>query len=100
MKIKNIWILVVVVVIVAAIMVFNFGLVMMPLLIFFGVVIIIYGIIEGIGKFANKFTDALSKKPAVGNEEINTKMELMMQKMQAIESKVDKINAILEKVSE
>ncbi len=54
MKIKNIWILIVVVAIVVAIMAFKFGLVIWPLLVFSAGVIIIYGMIDGIGKFANK----------------------------------------------
>ncbi|SNQ60482.1 hypothetical protein [Candidatus Methanoperedens nitratireducens] len=57
-------------------------------------------IIDGISKFANKLVDALAKKQAVSNEEINTKIELIIQRMQVIENKVDKINTILEKVSE
>lgn len=57
-------------------------------------------IIDGISKFANRLVDALAKRQAVGNEEINTKIELIMQKMQTIENKVDKINIILEKVSD
>ncbi len=100
MKIKNIWILIVVVVIVAAIMLLNFGLNIWPFLVFFVGVIIIYGIIDGIGKFANKLVDALTKRQSVSNEEINTKIELLMQRTQVIENKVDKINTILEKVSE
>ncbi len=100
MKIKNIWILIVVVAIVVAIMAFKFGLVIWPLLLFFAGVMIIYGIIDGIGKFANKLIDAMTKRQAVGNEEINAKLDLMMQRMEVIENKVDKINTILEKVSE
>ncbi len=57
-------------------------------------------IIDSIIKFANKLVDALAKRQAVSNEEINAKIELVMQRMQVIENKVDKINAILEKVSE
>ncbi len=57
-------------------------------------------IIDGISKFANKLVDALAKKQAVSNEEINTKIELIIQRMQVIENKVDKINTMLEKVSE
>ncbi len=44
-----------VVAIVVAIMVFKFGLVIWPLLVFFAGVIIIYGIIDGISKFADNF---------------------------------------------
>lgn len=60
-------------------------------------IVIIYGLIEGV---INKFADALANRRAVGNEEINAKTELMMQRMQVIENKVDKINTILEKVSD
>ncbi len=98
MKIKNIWIPIVVVALVVAIIVSNrLGINIWPVLVFAAGVVIVYGIIDGI---INKFADAFAKKRAVSIEEINTKIELMMQKMQAIESKVDKINAILEKVSE
>lgn len=100
MKIKNIWILIVVIAIVVAIMAFKFGFVIWPLLVFSAGVIIIYGIINGIGKFANKLFDALAKSQAVSNEEINTKIEFLMQRTQVIENKVDKINTILERVSE
>jgi cell shape-determining protein MreC len=100
MKIKNIWILIVVVAIVVAIMAFKFGFVIWPFLVFYVGVIVIYGIIDGIGKFANKLIDSMTKRQAVGNEEINVKIEFMMQRMQVIENKVDKINTILEKVSE
>lgn len=57
-------------------------------------------IIDAISKFANRLVDALAKRQAVSNEEVNAKIELMMQRMQVIENKVDKINTILEKVSE
>ncbi|MDD5616747.1 MAG: hypothetical protein PHH85_11150 [Candidatus Methanoperedens sp.] len=57
-------------------------------------------IIDTISKFANRLIEALGKRQAVGNEEINTKIEIMMQRMQVIEDKVDKTNAILEKVSD
>ncbi len=57
-------------------------------------------IIDGISKFANRLVDALAKKQAVSNEEINAKIELIMQRMETIENKINKINAILEKVSE
>ncbi len=100
MKIKNIWILIAVVAIVAAIIASKFGLVIWPLLVFSVGGIIIYGMIDGIGKFANKLVDALAKRQAVSNEEINTKIELLMQRTQVIENKVDKINTILENVSE
>ncbi len=100
MKIKNIWILIVIVVIIAAIMLLNFGFNIWPLLVFSAGVIIIYGIIDGIGKFANKLVDTLAKRQAVSNEEINTKIELLMQKTLVIENKINKINTILEKVSE
>ncbi len=57
-------------------------------------------IIDGISKFANRLVDALAKRQAISNEEINAKIELMMQRMQIIENKIDEINKILEKVSE
>lgn len=99
MKIKNnIWIPIVVVALVVAMGVSNWlGINIWPVLVFAAGVVIVYGIIDGI---INKFVDVLAKKRAVGIEEINTKIELMMQKMQAIEEKVDKINRILEKVSD
>jgi hypothetical protein len=99
MKIKNnIWILIVVVALVVAIVVSNkFGINIWPILVFAAGVVLVYGIIDGI---INKFADAFAKKRAVGNEEINAKIELIMQRMQVIESKVDKINTILEKVSD
>jgi hypothetical protein len=57
-------------------------------------------IIDSVINFSNRLIDALGKRQAVGNEEINAKIELMMQRMQVIEDKVDKTNAILEKVSD
>lgn len=71
-----------------------------PFLYFALLIAVGYIIIDGISKFANRLIDALAKRQAVSNEEINTKMELMMQRMQIIENKVDKIKTILEKVSE
>lgn len=56
-------------------------------------------IIDAISKFSNRLIDALGKRQAVGNEEIIAKIELM-QRMQVMENKVDKINTILEKVSD
>jgi len=71
------------------------------LFVYFGLLIAVgYLIIDGISKFANRLIDTLAKRQAVSNEELNTKMELMMQRMQIIENKVDKIKTILEKVSE
>ncbi|MDW7727506.1 MAG: super-infection exclusion protein B [Candidatus Methanoperedens sp.] len=76
------------------------GLFLGPFLYFGFLITIGYIIIDGISKFSNRLIDALGKRQAVGNEEINTKIELMMQRMQVIEDKVDKINTILEKVSD
>lgn len=71
------------------------------LFVYFGLLIAVgYLIIDGISKFANRLIDTLAKRQAVSNEELNTKMELIMQRMQIIENKVDKIKTILEKVSE
>jgi hypothetical protein len=88
---------------IVAILLFGFGMLGIEIgpLLYFGLLIVVgYIIIDGISKFANRLIDALAKRQAVSNEEINSKMELMMQKMQIMENKVDKINAILEKVSE
>ena len=100
MKINKIWILIVVVATVVAIMMLNFGLTIGPFLYFAFLIIAGAIIIDGISKFANKLVDALAKRQAVGNDEINAKIELTMQRMQIIENKVDKINTILEKVSD
>jgi hypothetical protein len=99
MKIKNnIWIPIVVAVLVVAMGVSNWlGINTGLVLVFAAGVVLVYGIIDGI---INKFADAFAKKRVVGSEEINAKIELMMQKIQTIEDKVDKTNAILEKVSE
>lgn len=86
MKIKNIWILIVVVGLVLVLMMSKFGFVIWPLLVFAAVAIIIHSI----SKFANGLIDTLAKRQA-SNEEINTKMELMIQRMQNIEDKVDEI---------
>ena len=68
---------------------------------YFGLLIAVgYIIIDTLSKFANRLFDALGKRQAVGNDEINAKIELMMQRMQVIEHKVDKTNEILENVSE
>jgi ABC-type multidrug transport system fused ATPase/permease subunit len=100
MRKMNLWRLIVVVAIVVAIMAFKFGFVIWPF-VFFALLIIAGAIIiDGISEFANKSVDALAKRQAVSNEEINAKIELTMQRMQVIENKVDKINTILEKVSE
>ncbi len=95
---KKIGILIVVAALVAAIGISNqLGINIWPILVFAAGVVLVYGIIDGV---INKFADAFAKKRAVGNEEINAKIELIMQRMQVIESKVDKINTILEKVSD
>lgn len=74
------------------------GIEIRPIL-YFGLLIAVgYLIIDGISKFANRLIDTLAKRQAVSNEELNTKMEIMMQRMQIIVNKVDKINTILEKV--
>ena len=57
-------------------------------------------IIDSVINFSNRLIDALGKRQSAGNEEINAKMELIMQRMQVIENKLDKTNAILEKVSD
>lgn len=100
MKLKNIWILIVVVAIVAILFFSTLG-IGIGLFLYFGLLIAVgYIIIDVISKFVNRLFDALAKRPAGSNEEINIKMELMMQRLQIIENKVDKISAILEKVSE
>lgn len=100
MKLNKIWILIVVAAIVAAIMMLNFGIQIWPFLYFALLIIVGAIIIDGISKFANKLVDTLEKRQAVSNDEINAKIELTMQKMQVIENKVDKINTILENVSD
>jgi ABC-type multidrug transport system fused ATPase/permease subunit len=100
MRKMNLWILIVVVAIVVAIMAFKFGFVIWPFVYFALLIIAGAIIIDSISEFANKSFDALAKKQAVSNEEINAKIELTMHRMQVIENKVDKINTILEKVSE
>lgn len=99
MRIKNnIWIPIVVAALVVTIGVsIQLRINIWPILVFAAGVVLVYGIIDGI---INKFADAFAKKRAVGNEEINAKIELMMQRMQVIEDKVDKTNVILEKVSD
>ncbi len=98
---KKIWIIIAIAAFTLALFVlpwygFNIGpFLYMVLLITIGAIII-----DAISKFSNRLIDALGKRQAVGNEEINAKIELMMQRMQVIENKVDKINTILEKVSE
>lgn len=104
MKINENWIIVGVVALFLALVVLNqlgIQVTMLAYLFYFALLIAIgVIIIDGISKFADKLIDAFAKKQAVGNEEINAKIELMMHRMQVIESKVDKINAILEKVSD
>ncbi len=99
---KKIGILIAIVAIVA-ILLFDFdrlGINIGPLLYFALLIAVGYIIIDGISKFANRLVDALAKRQAVSNEEINAKIEFIMQRMQVMENKVDKINTILEKVSE
>lgn len=97
---KNIGILIAIVAIVAILLFARLGIEIGPFL-YFGLLIAVgYIIIDGISKFANRLIEALAKRQAVSNEEINTKIELIMQRMEIIENKIDKINAILEKVSE
>ena len=94
------WVLIAIVAIVAILLSGSLGIGIL-LFVYFGFIIVVgYIIIDGISKFANRLVDGLAKRQADSNEEINTKMELMMQRMQIIENKVDKINTILEKVSE
>ncbi len=104
MKINENWIIVGVVALFLALVVLNqLGIQVTPLayLFYFALLIAVgYIIIDGISKFSNRLIEALAKRQAVSNEEINAKIELMMQKMQVMENKVDKINTILEKVSE
>lgn len=97
---KKTGVLIAIIAIVAILLSGNLGIGIL-LFVYFGFIIVVgYIIIDGISKFANRLIDALAKRQAVSNEEINTKMELMMQRMQIIENKVDMINTILEKVSE
>jgi len=93
MSIKNIWILIVVVGLVLVVIMSKFGFEIWSLLVFAAVAIIIHGI----STFSNKLVDAIAKRQDVS---IDAKVELIMQRMQVIENKVDKINTILEKVSE
>lgn len=64
------------------------------------ILVILAVLIDGVFKFGDKFIEALVKRQAAGSEEIDTKLELMIKRTQTIEDKVDKINRILEKVSE
>ncbi len=97
---KKTGILIAIVAIVAILLFGRLGIEIGPFLYFALLIAVGYIIIDGISKFSNRLIDALGKRQAVGNEEINAKIELMMQRLQVIENKVDKINAILEKVSE
>ncbi len=97
---KKTGILIAIVAIVAILLFGRLGIEIGPFLYFALLIAVGYIIIDGFSKFANKLIDAMTKRQAVGNEEINVKIELMMQRMQVIENKVDKINTILEKVSE
>lgn len=101
MKINEKKVIQIAIVAIAAILAFGMlGIGVGPFLYFAFLIAVGYIIIDGISKFANRLIEALEKKQAVNTEEINTKMELMMQKIQDIENKVDKTNTILEKVSE
>lgn len=92
---------VIAIVAIAAMILFDILGIGIGLFLYFSLLIVVgYIIINEISKFTNRLIDALAKRQAVSNEEINTKMELMMQRMQIIENKVDTINTILEKVSE
>jgi len=64
------------------------------------VLVVLAVLIDGILKYGNKFIEAQAKQQIASSEEIETKIELMIQRMQVIENKVDKINTILEKVSD
>ncbi len=64
------------------------------------VLAIIAVLIDGILNHGDKFFEALTKRQTVSREEITSKIELMIKRTQVIEDKVDKINTILEKVSE
>jgi uncharacterized membrane protein YfbV (UPF0208 family) len=97
---RNIGILIAIVAIVSILLFGRLGIEIGPFLYFALLIAAGYIIIDGISKFANRLIDALAKRQAVSNEEINTKIELMMQRMHIIENKVDEINKILEKVSE
>ncbi|CAG0954688.1 MAG: hypothetical protein OIN86_06330 [Candidatus Methanoperedens sp.] len=60
------------------------------LFLYFSLIIVVgYIIINEISKFANRLIDALAKRQAGSNEEINIKMELIMERFQIIENKVD-----------
>ena len=97
---KNIGIIIAIVAIVAILLSGSLGIGII-LFVYFGFIIVVgYIIIDAISKFANRLIDALGKRQSAGNEEINAKIELMMQRMQVIEDKVDKTNAILEKASD
>src|SRR5659263_75878 len=89
---------VIAIVAIAAMILFDILGIGIGLFLYFSLLIVVgYIIINEISKFTNRLIDALAKRQAVSNEEINTKMELMMQRMQIIENKVDTINTILEK---
>lgn len=104
MKINENWIIIGVVALFLALVMLNqLGIQVTPLAyLFYFILLIAIGviIIDGISKFADKLIDTLAKRQAVSNEEINTKIELIIQRMETIENKIDKINVILEKVSE
>lgn len=101
MKISKKTVVLIAIIAIVAILLFGrLGIEIGPFLYFVLLIAVGYIIIDTISKFANRLIDALGKRQAGGNEEINAKIELMMQRLQVIESKVDKTNAILEKVSE
>ncbi len=93
-------VLIAIVTIAAILLLSSIGINIGPFLYFAFLIAVGYIIIDGISNFANRLIDALAKRQAVSNEEINTKIELLMQKTQVIENKIDKVNTILEKVSE
>lgn len=98
---KNYWILIAVIAfVIATVVLSRLGIEIAPLLNLVLIVAVGYIIIDGISGFANRLVDALAKRQAVSNEGMNAKIEVMMQRMQIIENKVDEINKILEKVSE
>lgn len=64
------------------------------------ILVLLVVLIDSVLKFGNKFIGALANSKTTEIEEINTKMELIVQRMQSIESKIDKISRTLEKVSD
>ncbi len=105
MKIDKITgLLIAIISIIAILLLSRFGIEIGPLIgsfFFFALLIAVgYIIIDGISNFANRLIDTIGKRQSIGNDEILKNVELMMQRIQVIEKKVDRIKEILEKVSD